>query len=65
MVQNFIENQMNNQLQPNSIPAQEEMNKMIKRKVKLTRVEIYEKLKDYLFDFCQLTPEIVDSIAVF
>jgi hypothetical protein len=64
-IQTFIENKINSQLQPNTIPAQEEMNKMIKRKVKLTRTEIHEKLKDYLFNFCELTPEIVDSIAVF
>jgi hypothetical protein len=56
---------MNNQLQPNTITAQNEMNKMIKGKVKLTRAEIHEKLKRYLFDFCELKPEIINSIAVF
>ena len=64
-IQNFIENKMNNQLQPNTITAQNEMNKMIKGKVKLTRAEIHEKLKRYLFDFCELKPEIINSIAVF
>jgi hypothetical protein len=60
----FIENKMNNQLQLQNIMRQKEIVEMIERK-KLTSSEIYSKLKDYLFDFCKLTPEDIDSIAVF
>ena len=36
-----------------------------RNKIIATRAQIHTKLKNYLFDFCELTPEIVDSIAVF
>jgi len=62
-IQNYVENKMNNQLQPNQIPAQKEMENFIKRKKTITNFK--KDLKEYLFDFCQLKPEEVDSLAVF
>jgi hypothetical protein len=60
-IQAFIENNMNNQINRN----RQEVKELINRKVKLTRTQIYEKLREYLFDFCKLTPEDIESIAVF
>jgi hypothetical protein len=62
-IQNYVENKMNNQLQPDQIPAQKEMENFIKRKKTITNLK--KDLKEYLFDFCQLKPEEVDLLAVF
>ena len=64
-IQNYIVNQMNNQLLPKGIPAQKEMENFIQRKKKLTITDLYYKLNKYLFDMCGLDPEVVKLIAVF
>jgi hypothetical protein len=55
-IQQYIEN---NTKQDNTISEKN------RNKTTFTLAVIHKKLKEYLFDFCELYPEIVDSIAVF
>ena len=62
-IQNFIMNQMNNQLKISNFNLQKEMENFIERKKTIT--DFKKDLREYLFGFCELEPEVVDSIAVF
>ena len=61
-IKNYVENQMNIQLQPEQLNAQKEMENFIGRKKKLEK-PFDDTLNKYLFDMCELDDEIVKLIT--
>ena len=61
-IKNYVENQMNSQLQPAQLNAQKEMQNFIERKKKLEK-PFDDTLNKYLFDMCELNDEKIKLIT--
>jgi hypothetical protein len=61
-IKNYVENQMNIQLQPEQLNAQKEMENFIGRKKKLEK-PFDDTLNKYLFDMCELDDETIKLIT--
>lgn len=61
-IKNYVENQMNSQLQPAQFNAQKEMQNFIERKKKLEK-PFDDTLNKYLFDMCELNDETIKLIT--